>query len=557
MLYSNVEYLKITFIILARYNNNIKLSRNIRTLFEMVKLQDISDNRCAILIKMIQRALSAIDIGIRDPRAVFDLAYEEESEDVRDINSRVDLDLNVDLVSMMSTFYSTYILKKPLVDKIDPIMNALTALHSGGIQHAVYNFNRLTNILDNLKIDMEKVTAADIVEELMISGMNMDIGLNNLVRDRKMENSFKLNLFPGINHLFGGGVQTRKAYLVCGLTGGFKSGTLLNICLYAKDNGEVPDFYLEGLKPIILYITHENTLTQTGTRTLKFYGYTSDEISAMTDDEYKAAIAKCLAPGKGGIHFKMQYIESGRIGVDDLKKMNDDLKAAGYKVVLLVDDYAKHLKCALTEDERANNMTLGEKIARQLSELAKSIFAPVMTAGQFNRDGETTYHEAKRKCGLGGDYLRYLNRGHVAGSYNATQLYETILFIDRGVVGIGNNKVEYFCAMIAKDRDNTTDMKSEFGNYVVMKFKDHIGFRIDDGKIYKSIDELNPAKSEMIDAFHNVHAQLAEEKKRMEIIKLAKESLERAGLSQDEISSLDEADLIARAMHTEEGLIGN
>ena len=547
LIYEDLEFLKLTYLMISQYHYNIKILNNIKLLFEHnINLDLIMNKDNHILVKMIMKALQAVELGIKDSKAIFQYAYEEESSAVIDLRNRIGNQVSADLANKISTAYGAILTNRPVLEKAEDIMRMMLAFKTTGIANNVENITKLRNTLDTLRGQLDKTATSHIYEDFCVTGDGQFIGRESLIRDREIEKSFVIKTFPAFDRLIGGGLRARKTYLFAGLTGSFKSGFMINVALYAMKNATIDPEFAENKAPYILYISHENTRRQTTDRVLKFNGYTAKQIEAMSHEEYMSRLNECLMPGENGIRLMIRYVESGAISIKDINRMIEESNNAGMKCVLLIEDYIKHIRCEMTPDEINEKMQKGEKLAIELSALSRKHFCPVITGSQLNRLGQTTKIEMQRKYS---DYLKFLNLGHVAGSYNAAQSYESIFFIDRNY--ITQNKKNYFCISVGKDRDSDVDLNAADGitDYMVLPFADEVGFRLDAEKAHATVDDLNPRDRGTINAFNTAAKKMEEERIKVEVLNSAKKFLGENGYTDAEIVMMADEDILQRAVN--------
>lgn len=555
MLFKDIEYLKLTFLILTKLSHNFKLVNNVKHIFMRKFENEVIDKRNLILIDMIRRVIKGIDMGIRDPDALFKYSISTITQDVKDLESRLHNEMLPSLMNSVVEYLSCYPLVEPIYKMKDELIDGISNLEISGMAKTVENYQAFKNSIEKASNHINTVSASKITEEVLVDDSDIDIGLSKLARDRRIENTFTLHTFPAMDKLFSGGLRGRKTYLVPGNTGDFKSGLMLNIAMYVKNNPANiidPDF-LNGKRPLVLYITHENTLTQTSTRILKWYGYDNKYIDNLTDYEYQKLVKDCLKPNKdNGICFAMRYYSIGEISVTDIKNILLEYETAGFKVILLIEDYTKHVTVQLTPEEISDNKMTDEKKAEMLSAISRELFTPILTACQYNRNGQIAYQDARHKAGKP-DYLKVLHMGYIGGSYNQTLTYESIITVSRGKVP--NSKDEFLALYSLKDRDSSAvdnDDTKENESYLVFPFHDSVGFRISDIKHYNSVSDLNPVKGELVDVFKVYNTEQEEKKRHQDAVEAGKKYLLQNGFEEDEIDNFSDTDIIAKACHLSE-----
>ena len=543
-LHENLEYMKLTICALCKNPHNHKLVENIRTIMENTREEGVLDREALLFFKIIKRVLTAISVGIEDTDIIMQQSIDEpDNPHVQDVVNRMKGDFKPEMLEILMDYYTVIIDYKPLLDIAGDIEEDIRELKiSTGIIKTMDNIKKLKSRVDGLNSKMEQMANNNATEELLITGEGPCIGLSKLKKDRRLENSFVLSINPLFDRLFGGGIKLRKTYLFMSRSQGFKSGTMTNIVGYVAKNEKnvIPEEFLDGLKPLILYITHENTVLQTVKRHLKFEGYSDEEQSKWNEDKFDEKVRDMLKPKKNGIHTAILALPSKSVFIKDIERKVEEYERAGFKVILLVEDYLKHVATKIGTDE--SNMQPGDKLAIELNDLTKKIYCPIITAAQINREGLKEMELRKRSSD---DYIKYIHEGYIADSYNAFQSYENVVALDRGVME-GTN-IEYIVYHSKKDRDNEKKKNGRDNGYIVARFADDIGFRIEEDNNYTSLSELRPASSRGVaDAFNIAQIQLEERMKMENMINDAKKVLAENGDNPEMYSDID---ILERARH--------
>lgn len=546
-IYTTPEYLKLTFLLMVENPNKQKTIANIRTLFEFLDISrmDIPEDS-RILIKMIQSGIEAIDCGVREKMAIFQYAVRYPDHPfVVDIHDALGDAMSNELQNLMNNYLSTLILYKPVYNEAEKLAELAIAVKSKGIKASINAMEEFGDRINSVKRDMDAIKSAKVTDELYIDE-NYDIGLERVAQERDDENSIVLRMFGAMNKLCGGGARLRKSNLIIANTGCFKSGLLLNIALYMKEYAEVPEEFLDGMDAAVLYVTHENTLAQTAMRVLAWYGYSKSEIDRMSRKTFMDTLGECLKPKANGIRLIIKYIDPDTITIADIDMMCEDFETSNKKIIACCEDYIKHVLPNMRDDQVANNVQSGDVTAIQASALARKRFLSFWTASQFGREAQKIKDEQKEK---GLDYLKKLNTSHMAGAFNATNSYESIFIIDRGIVpGTGDS---FLAVKLVKDRDDRNDGD---GDYYVVPF-DRGNFRLSDSKYYTSVTEMNPALSALTDIYNTALMQIDEESKKAIALQKASDELRKIGYLTEDINMMSEVDLLERAKHLAAGTI--
>lgn len=548
-IYDELSYLKESIILVANYPSNKKMIDMLGEILEKTETKYIVDRDTVVLLEILKRAISAVNMGLVSKEAIIKHSLDDlNNPNVQEIMERYDIEPSRELITSMMDLYSILLENKPLLDSIDNIIEQSAEVKkSSGILKKIESIKRLKNSFSSVNDKLEKIADHKEVEELLITDTGyggLHIGLGRLLKDRELENSFVLKINNNFDKVFGGGLKLRKFYDIVSRSQGFKSGTMSNIAQAIKDNPEnkIPEEFLDGKKPLILVITHENTVIQTVKRHLKYKGISNSEMASWSAEKFEQEVIKLMEPGANGIHMSIVSLPSKAVTVADIDKMYDNYERNGYKIILLIEDYMKHIATKLDNTEQ--NMLSGDKIAIELSDLAKKRYAPVLSATQLNREGVKVLKEKKRSTT---DYITHLHEGYIADSYNAFQSMEMCVVVDRGE--IDSTGQEYFVMYSLKDRDNEKrdTNKKESTDYLVTTFADDVGFRIEPNVRYSSLADLNPNSNKAVaDVFNTMSLKLLEQRKEKEALEQAKKILEDNGINH---LNLDDLDILERARH--------
>lgn len=303
------------------------------------------------------------------------------------------------------------------------------------------------NLLDD--IDTDKPGAfKELVERLfMVSQSLIDIKHNtNLVANKITFNTADLDsvresiaqtqaslstsnnlLKTGIrrwNTLLSPAYMNGRLYIYLGLPGGGKSLLLVKSALDIRKYN--PDYTPKtpGMRPCVLYITMENTFTETIERiwNMSFddsiVDYTEEEALEkicnelgidrvinenqvayqIEDDGTRTPIEAQLiqeSTGKTNIDIVMKYFSYREISTDDLFTIIQDLRDENMEVCALVFDYIKRIEPATPTPDNVK-LELNH-IINELKALAVIMDIPVITAHQMNRSAAATVDAASRQ----------------------------------------------------------------------------------------------------------------------------------------------------------------
>ena len=161
-----------------------------------------------------------------------------------------------------------------------------------------------------------------------------------------------------------------------------KSSLLLNICFWAvKYNTEMPCLD-QAKKPLILYISQENSLEETVERMLSYVGATDAElkINRNVDESYDLIFKEFMESSP--VELRMLYKPKNSISTADLDTIVNDIESEGeFEVKGVVHDYLKRIRPEVPSGDL--RIDLGEAV-NDFAVFAKNRKIPVISANQMN-----------------------------------------------------------------------------------------------------------------------------------------------------------------------------
>jgi len=218
------------------------------------------------------------------------------------------------------------------------------------------------------------------------------------------------------NEMLSPGFRPGKLYMFLGLPGGFKSAMLLKIVLdCVQFNAKTYRPKQEGMKPVVLYLTMENTKEESFARAYNM-SVRADDIENHTAEEIVEDMRNADLIGNEYMDCIMMYKANMSISTSDIRTYIDTLAAEGKEVVLISVDYIKRIrpqKRGKDEKEDLKNVT------NELRQIAIDYFIPVISAQQLNRSGIATVNAAMRNNEA--DLAKFLGADNVG---SAIEVYE-------------------------------------------------------------------------------------------------------------------------------------
>jgi replicative DNA helicase len=311
------------------------------------------------------------------------------------------------------------------------------------------------NLLDDINIDIPGSFRELVNRLFLISQSLLDIKHNtNLVANKITFNTTDIdsikesisqtlsslktsnNIFKTgirrLNTLLSPGYMNGRIYTYLGLPASGKSLLLLKSALDIRKYN--PDFRNKtpGMKPCVLYITMENTFTETIERIWNMTfddsiaNYSEEEAIQKISEElginkiYKEddlietdSIPNLLSKEKSfdkiNIEIVMKYFSYREISTDDIFTIIQDLRDENLEVCVFILDYIKRIR---PSTPAADNVKLElNRIINELKALAVIHDIPVITAHQMNRAAAATVDSAVRQGK--GDVTKLVGRENV------------------------------------------------------------------------------------------------------------------------------------------------
>lgn len=269
-------------------------------------------------------------------------------------------------------------------------------------------------------------------------------------------------------------VENGRLYLTCGVPKSFKSGTLLNICLWACKYNK--NFSLKDPKkrPTVFYVTQENSVRETIDRL--YFHLTGKSVKEVNTQTAMDTIRKFL--GMNEVNLIIKYRPNKSISTLDLDAMIDEVEADGNEVILLVQDYTKRIRSSnYTSDIR---IELGN-VSDDFCNIAKARNIPVVSGCQLNREAYKTIEEALRKGKK--DIAKELNASHIGESAMLIENADYAFIINKEEDNVKNEEFLSFKLIASR-------VKAPKVTYFAQKFEN--GMRLE--------EDFNLAKSLSIES---------------------------------------------------------
>lgn len=269
-------------------------------------------------------------------------------------------------------------------------------------------------------------------------------------KDSRDSSKCILTSIRGLNMLLSPGYLSGCLYVYAGLPGNYKSGILLeshvDTCRY---NEHLKDS-LNGKTPISIYISMENSMTQTIRRLWGLLFPTAD-ISLFSVEEATDMIQNALtAKGVRSVILYYGYREKSTADIANIiRSYNTDTT----EVVALYFDYIKRVRSARTDAAAtASEKSELHAIMNEFKLMAIQFGIPIVTGHQLNRVAAQAVDDAVSR----GNYDKsadVLGRSQVGTAFEVLEVCDFLGIIN--IENAGDNK--YLMIKAAKQRDKQSN----------------------------------------------------------------------------------------------------
>lgn len=279
-------------------------------------------------------------------------------------------------------------------------------------------------VIEDLRTDLQElltnisasgVNRTSLIRRLNLASENYTDLVDAIVAKAKIPAASLQTGIRALNSILSPAFQAGRLYLFLGLTGRFKSGTLLNIAdMITKYNPQVKPVE-DGMRKTVLFITNENSVEETFARLLDMYSGLDDDITKMSTED---AIRFIKENGgyrfteTEGITIEFRYYLNMEMSTSDLHVIINELADEGYKVIAVVLDYIARVRAVDNNPEERIRLA---NVAKELKSVATFFGVPIITAQQVNREGNGIIDAAMRDNKA--DLAKFLGTTAVAESY--------------------------------------------------------------------------------------------------------------------------------------------
>ncbi len=274
-----------------------------------------------------------------------------------------------------------------------------------------------------------------------------------IAKDARSSDKTIITGIRGLNNLLSPGYLSGCLYIYAALPGCYKSGILLQSHIDTCKYNEHLKHTTNGKTPISMYISMENTMSQTIRRLWSLLFPTAD-LSMFTVDEAMEMIEKELT--SKGFRSVILYYGYREKSTADLYEIIRGFNTDTTVVVALYLDYIKRIRPARTEA----SVTSSEKselhaIMNELKTIASQFDIPIVSGHQLNRMAAQAVDQVVHSGG-------YAKTNEVLGRSQISVAWEIMEVADwlsvMNIENDGENKMLMIKAVKQRDLDNSSDV---------------------------------------------------------------------------------------------------
>lgn len=238
------------------------------------------------------------------------------------------------------------------------------------------------------------------------------------------------------------GFEKGRLYLILAAAKKFKSGFLLNSAIWSIKHNVYDAVAAQGKKPIVLYVSLENSLRETIERVLSYVKgdeYMNEFSQRCANKEVSSSLYRSEFIKEGIIttspykaNLAIEYRPSKTVDTEDINKMIDDIELDNYKVVALLVDYIELINPIQKngkQDGAGYRLELAD-IGIELSNIGKQRDIPVITAMQLNRSALQQLEAESNFAGKAEAFTK-INSGYIGESVRLVQVADMCIVIDK------------------------------------------------------------------------------------------------------------------------------
>lgn len=279
-----------------------------------------------------------------------------------------------------------------LKDKFELAFQDLTLNNFESIADINETFERLTSELVN-NIRKSKLTD-DEEADIDFSDDGSWDAITEISKKLKKPTNFLKTGIINLNKMLRGGFESGRVYIFMGITGGFKSGILLNAFYWMKEYNKEFKPKDPNKIPTVLYLTQENSKAETIER-LWNIACSDKDIREFSNKKIVKKFKEAVEVQETSpINLVIKYLPNKAISTDDLYNIFDDYNDRGREIICVIHDYTKRIRPSRETGELRLDLA---NVIDEETVFAKEKNIPFITAAQLNRKAMEVIEEALQK----------------------------------------------------------------------------------------------------------------------------------------------------------------
>lgn len=397
-------------------NRNIKRGCyiNLRNLIELLDMEKyILDNEKYRRVTFIKKALEArLEKGLKQPKAIIKYCNGGLlDDDIVDTSKYEELsNQEIDWINetVSSTLSLTFLYEE--ADKAIDLWTRFKIADSSNIsalgkeieEHVAYINTRFRQAKVQSIVNQTFTLKSDALKD-MIETVHAELSSEY----RKLVTGMQ-----GVNMLLGGGFENTRCYLFIGSTGVGKSLSMLDIAYQLKKYNKNFKAKDPTKIPCIVYLTMENTVTETVDRLFKMS--TNEDIRNVSPEQAVEMLKKSgelYLTDDSPIDIIIKYQPNRSVDTGYLYTLTEDLEDEGYEVICMIQDHVKRIRS--TSNQQDIRLELGDVI-NEFKTFAILKDIPIITVSHINRDGAKILDSAPTRTRS--DLTRLLGKSNIGES---------------------------------------------------------------------------------------------------------------------------------------------
>lgn len=397
-------------------NRNIKRGMyiNLRNLIELLDMEKyINDQEKYKRVMFIKKGLEGRLVrGLDKPSTI--IKYINGgfiSDDMIDVSSLDELS-NAEIDWINETISGTLSLTF-LYEEIDRGIDLFTRFKAADSTNITKLGEEIKQYIQNLNTMFRRAQVQSVTNETFSLEPNALINIIDNVRVELTNEYRKLYTgMVGFNQLIGGGFENTRCYLFLGITGIGKSLSLLNIAYQIKKYNKTFKAKDPTKIPTIVYLTMENTVTETVDRLFKIA--TGDNLRNYSTEQavdILKASGELYLTDESPINLLIKYQPNRSVDTGYLYTLTEDLEDEGYEVICMIQDHVKRIRAASGQTDV--RLELGDVI-NEMKTFAILKDIPIITVSHLNRDAAKIIDTAPTRSNK--DIVRLLGKSNIGES---------------------------------------------------------------------------------------------------------------------------------------------